>query len=1075
MEPVTATAVPAESPVETAENPIPRGPSGDVREADWAAPGAKGSEAGRWLFGSVTPDTPMTTGDRVAGFDLGNCLERLAERNPGKTEADIQADVRDLLLYGGFDLGDEHVRLESPAEDQKRIDVEVGAVVIECKRDIRRQKARTQAEHQLAGYLDGRQTASGQDYAGILTDGAEWRYYLAAESGLDKISSFVLQGAEDSERAFRRWLGAILATEHRLVPTAERIEERLGATSPACRLVLAELLELWGDAKLVEAAKLKRSLWAKLLRTALGTQFQDDDSLFVEHTYLAVIANLIGHAVLGFDIASPDFSPAVALTGQLFSQSGLDGVGEAGFFDWVLEADGGAALVAELARRVGCFAWEGADHDVLKVLYQSVIAPETRHRLGEYYTPDWLAEHVVEVTVPDPLDTRVLDPACGSGTFLFHAVRRYLAAAEKAGTPLADALSEATAHVFGLDLHPVAVTLAQVTYLVAMGQERLKARAGRLSVPVYMGDSMRWEAAEEDFFTRSGDVVVPTDDGQRLVPSELRFPAAVVADVGRFDQLVEALAVLATQRAPGAPHQPLRGLFARFGIAEADRQALQATYSLLCELHDEGRDHIWSFYVRNQARPTWFATETHRVDALVGNPPWLSYRYMPAAMQKSFATRAKARHLWAGGKVATHQDLSAFFVARSIELYLRVGGRFAFVMPRAALSRQQYEGFRQAHFSAQAETCAVAFDAPWDLGDVDPEPFPVPAAVVLGRRVETEARTLPARHLRFSGPLAPHGSWEVAAAELKVTEDDEGRTFSLEDLPRSPYAERFRNGATLYPRLLVFVLDATASPVGVPKGQRAVRSRRGRLDKAPWKDLPDHTGVVEEIFVRPTYLGEHVLPFRLLAPAEVVIPYDGTALLSGNADRIDRYPGLAQWWRSAEQAWETHKGSGSTLSLIDQVDYQSKLTAQFPLAPIRVVYSASGNTLAAAVLTNARAVIEHALYWGTTATLDEARYLTAILNAPALTARIRPYQSVGAFGPRHFDKYVWYAPIPEFDHDDPHHRRLVELAVKAEEVAADIEIGDAGFQKARQMVRQALSEEGLADALDAVLGPFLGP
>ncbi|MDA8380641.1 MAG: SAM-dependent DNA methyltransferase, partial [Actinomycetota bacterium] len=349
-----------------------------------------------------------------------------------------------------------------------------------------------------------------------------------------------------------------------------------------------------------------------------------------------------------------------------------------------------------------------------------------------------------------------------------------------------------------------------------------------------------------------------------------------------------------------------------------------------------------------------------------------------------------------------------------------------------------------------------------------------PAAVVLGRRVETEARTLPARHLRFSGPLAPHGSWAVAAAELKVTEDDEGRTFSLEDLPRSPYAERFRQGATLVPRMLLCVVDAAAGPVGVPKGQRAVRSRRGRLDKAPWKDLPDHTGVVEQVFVRPAFLGEHVLPFRLLDPAEAVVPYDGTALLSGDSDRIDRYPGLAQWWRSAEQIWEAHKGSGSTLSLIDQVDYQKKLSAQFPLAPIRVVYSASGNTLAAAVLTNTRAVIEHALYWGTTATLDEARYLTAILNAPALTARIRPYQSVGAFGPRHFDKYVWYAPIPEFDHDDPHHRRLVDLTTEAEAVANEVNIGDSGFQQARKHIREALAHEGVARELDDAVGCLLG-
>ncbi len=70
-------------------------------------------------------------------FDLAATLRSLATRNPGRTEADIQAMVRDVLIFGGFDLGDEEVLLESGAEDRHRLDVAVGAVIIECKRDIR--------------------------------------------------------------------------------------------------------------------------------------------------------------------------------------------------------------------------------------------------------------------------------------------------------------------------------------------------------------------------------------------------------------------------------------------------------------------------------------------------------------------------------------------------------------------------------------------------------------------------------------------------------------------------------------------------------------------------------------------------------------------------------------------------------------------------------------------------------------------------------------------------------------------------------------------------------------------------
>src|SRR5205085_729333 len=141
---------------------------------------------------------------------------------------------------------------------------------------------------------------------------------------------------------------------------------------------------------------------------------------------LVVMAELIAHIVLGVPIT--DHPPEDLLSGRAFHDAGIDGVVEADFFDWVIDADGGKAWIRSLARRVARFAWKQADHDVLKVLYESIIDARQRHRLGEYYTPDWLAEHVVEVVVSDPLTTRCADVSCGSGTFLFHAIRHYLAA-----------------------------------------------------------------------------------------------------------------------------------------------------------------------------------------------------------------------------------------------------------------------------------------------------------------------------------------------------------------------------------------------------------------------------------------------------------------------------------------------------------------------------------------------------------------------------------------------------------------------------------------------------------------------
>lgn len=1015
----------------------------------------------------------------MPGFNLQSCLGQLARRNPGRTEADIQADVRDILLYGGFDLGDENVRLEAPAEDQKRIDVEVGALVIECKRDLRTQQKLEEAEQQLAGYLAGREGASGGSLVGLLSDGAIWRCYRSTHGGVDFVSSLELRPANVDERRFRWWLGSLLSTERLVMPTADSIEERLGSRSPSCELALAELKDLWASAGALPEVQLKRALWSKLLRTALGTQFEDDDVLFIEHTYLVVVATLIAHVVVGFKPDDLQAAPATALSGQLFGKVGIRGVGEAGFFDWVLDAPGGEGVVANIARRLSVFSWEGVDHDVLKALYQSVISPETRHRLGEYYTPDWLADRIVGAVVTDPLNTRVLDPACGSGTFLFHAIRRFLKAAQTARIPLSRAVVNVTDHIFGLDLHPVAVVLAQVTYLLAIGPKWVTEAGVPLSVPVYLGDSMRWEIADESILAQSGEIVVPTGVGQTLFQTdELHFPASIVSDPARFDGLVDALATRASSRPRHSSPLPIGGILANFAVSAADRPVLEATYRHLCELHDEERNHIWGFYVRNQARPAWFASSANRADALVGNPPWLAYRYMPAPMQNVFETRSKERKLWAGGARGrtTQQDLSAFFVARSIELYLRVGGRFGFVMPLAALSRQTYAGFRAADFSSRTDTCAVAFETPWDLEHVDPPPFPVPSSVVLGARVASshhkERVPMPATRLVASGRVDPYGGTDGATgiAWTKVTPPEDSPRYVEAN---SPYARRFRQGAILVPRMLIMVEEEAPGPLQ-PRTRQAVRSRRGSLDKEPWRSLPDQTGVVEDIFVRRAYLGEHCLPFRMLVPAQAVIPFDGKTLLSGQDDRIDRYPGLADWWRSAERTWMANRSS-ERRTLIEQIDYIGQLTAQFPIAPSRVVYTKAGNHLTAALVADLEAVIDHKLYWGVAATAEEGRYLTAILNSPALDKIIEPYQSRGAFGPRDFDKYVWYAPIPEFNPSDERHRCLVDLAIEGEAVAAEIELpAGLGFKRARSLIREALVEVGTADAIDAELREILG-
>jgi hypothetical protein len=184
------------------------------------------------------------------------------------------------------------------------------------------------------------------------------------------------------------WLEGVLATKKAVKPTPLEIADRLGAESSSHALDYATLTALYADGRDLSTVTLKRELWANLLRSALGTQFTDTDQLVLEHTLPVNSAEIIAHLVLGLD--ATQLSAETLLSGDQFVVAGLTGVVDRDFFDWVLEVPGGDGFITALARRLARFDWSSVDHDVLNVLYKSVIKPDVRKALGEYYTPDWL-------------------------------------------------------------------------------------------------------------------------------------------------------------------------------------------------------------------------------------------------------------------------------------------------------------------------------------------------------------------------------------------------------------------------------------------------------------------------------------------------------------------------------------------------------------------------------------------------------------------------------------------------------------------------------------------------------------
>lgn len=167
----------------------------------------------------------------------------------------------------------------------------------------------------------------------------------------------------------------------------------------------------------------------------------------------------------------------------------------------------------------------------MKDLYHGLIPETVRHALGEYYTPDWLADHTIALAGydGDPRKT-FLDPSCGSGTFLVLAIQRVRewlndhAPEWTTNEKRREALGLIQRNVVGFDLNPLAVIASRTNYLFALGSLlRHHTGANQLEIPVYLTDSVLLPGqvdAQRDMFAQD-TVSFPMTVGTFEVPREV--------------------------------------------------------------------------------------------------------------------------------------------------------------------------------------------------------------------------------------------------------------------------------------------------------------------------------------------------------------------------------------------------------------------------------------------------------------------------------------------------------------------------------------------------------------------------
>lgn len=187
--------------------------------------------------------------------------------------------------------------------------------------------------------------------------------------------------------------------------------------------------------------------------------------VFVLRTYYALVSKILAGTRL-----APIHVIADIEDGSHFRRHGILNFIEDDAYNWYL----GLVDVTDLLNSAQDIDYENPVPDALKALYQDLFPRALRHTLGEYYTPNWFANFVLD-RIGYTGERRILDPACGSGTFLTLAYQRLV----QTGIP------KPLSKIAGIDVNPLACLSAKANLILNMREWD-----DEIILPIYCADSL---------------------------------------------------------------------------------------------------------------------------------------------------------------------------------------------------------------------------------------------------------------------------------------------------------------------------------------------------------------------------------------------------------------------------------------------------------------------------------------------------------------------------------------------------------------------------------------------------------
>jgi hypothetical protein len=321
----------------------------------------------------------------------------------------------------------------------------------------------------------------------------------------------------------------------------------------------------------------------------------------------------------------------------------------------------------------------GGKEDIFRELYEILIDAETRRRIGEYYTPLWVVEYMmnkVSKNVEGLKSKVVLDPFCGSGTFLVVAFYKKV----QEGEDPDDALKE----VVGFDINPLAVSIARAELMIAYQS----IKKGVVTPLVFNTDSAslllhtpgEWEPIS---FV---DELIELEKSIQYIDS----PVFTSTKVDFSEILKMEMIMRECFREASRSEAIKQGLQARLNELKKEEWKGSLTGEIVDTLADDKSINSITKLIERYGNGVWAVSITSlfaphiirkvRVDVVTTNPPWAQLTAPKGSYGKLIRKRAK--ELLKGyektGQILSGSDISSVLLDGCIDI-TRCG--VAFLMP----------------------------------------------------------------------------------------------------------------------------------------------------------------------------------------------------------------------------------------------------------------------------------------------------------------------------------------------------------------------------------------------------------